>query len=356
MNDRSRFLWNRLTLLCVSGLLGLPYSSRAQSPDDVSLAKVPTIAAPKIDELRVQVEGWLDGRGVDPLTRTAIESLWRNSAADDGAARLDLLAATFSFVDGQARALADQCSRPRAKGPLLAQDWLDSPLVEPFLRDHMRLLYGRWLSQQDLVDESLAVLDGLRPTDVADPAMLLFYQSVAYHRLLHTKDGIRATTALLEDVVDSPRRYASLASQMRDDLQALKDDSLDHISRRMDDIRRRLDLGHAGKKVRRVEDGVIASLDKLIEEMEEQQKKQQGGAAGGAAQPPSSPQQDSRIARMVGPGETDRRNVGKTAGWGDLPPKQREEALQQIGKDFPSYYRDAIEQFFRKLASEGSQR
>ena len=30
----------------------------------------------------------------------------------------------------------------------------------------------------------------------------------------------------------------------------------------------------------------------------------------------------------------------------------REEALQQIGKDFPSQYRDVVEQYFRKLAAE----
>jgi hypothetical protein len=28
--------------------------------------------------------------------------------------------------------------------------------------------------------------------------------------------------------------------------------------------------------------------------------------------------------------------------------------LQQIGRQFPSHYRDVIEQYFRKLASEGS--
>jgi lipopolysaccharide biosynthesis regulator YciM len=44
--------------------------------------------------------------------------------------------------------------------------------------------------------------------------------------------------------------------------------------------------------------------------------------------------------------------LGNKAGWGDLPPKQRHEALQQIGKDYPAHYRDVIEQYFRKLASE----
>ena len=33
-------------------------------------------------------------------------------------------------------------------------------------------------------------------------------------------------------------------------------------------------------------------------------------------------------------------------------PKEREEALQQIGRDLPANYRDVIEQYFKRLASE----
>lgn len=54
-----------------------------------------------------------------------------------------------------------------------------------------------------------------------------------------------------------------------------------------------------------------------------------------------------------GPGEVAKKPIGNQRGWGDLPPRQRQEALQQIGKDFPAHYRDMIEQYFRKLASEG---
>ena len=51
----------------------------------------------------------------------------------------------------------------------------------------------------------------------------------------------------------------------------------------VDDIRRRLHLGRAGKKVRQVEDDVIAALDKLIEDIEknQQQSSSSGGGAGG---------------------------------------------------------------------------
>ena len=46
--------------------------------------------------------------------------------------------------------------------------------------------------------------------------------------------------------------------------------------------------------------------------------------------------------------------VGSEAGWGNLPEKDREKALQDIGRDFPSHYREVIEEYFRRLAAEQS--
>ena len=63
--------------------------------------------------------------------------------------------------------------------------------------------------------------------------------------------------------------------------------------------------------------------------------------------------QDSQAAGGKGPGEVDPKKLGGRAGWGNLPPKQREEALQKISKDLPAHYREVIEEYFRKLARDG---
>ena len=139
---------------------------------------------------------------------------------------------------------------------------------------------------------------------------------------------------------------------MQADLKDLQDDTLDHIARRMGDIRRRLDLGRAGSKVRNEEEGVIKSLDKLIKKLEDQQQQQ---ADSGSNLQPSEPAPQSRIMGGKGPGLVTKKNVGSESGWGNLPPKERERAMQEIGRDFPSHYRDAIEQYFRRLAAEGNE-
>ena len=136
---------------------------------------------------------------------------------------------------------------------------------------------------------------------------------------------------------------------------SLEDESLDHIARRMRDVTRRLGLGRAGAQTRRVQDGVIESLDKLIAAIEKQQQQQDqsgsGGVGGSGKGGTGKPMDDSRIADGKGPGDVTRRDIGDTEGWGNLPPHKREEALQQIGREFPAHYREAIEHYFKRLAA-----
>jgi hypothetical protein len=145
---------------------------------------------------------------------------------------------------------------------------------------------------------------------------------------------------------------------MRQDLAGLQDESLDHIARRMADVRRRLALGRSGERVQGVENGVIESLDKLIKKAEDQlqqqqQRSQSSGNPGGGA-PSGTPMPDSQPAELKAPGEVERRDIGRSAGWGNLDEKEREKALQEIGREFPSHYREVIEEYFRRLAAEES--
>jgi hypothetical protein len=344
----------RIFFIVATTLLLQATPARAADAQPDALANIPVLKAATAEEAKQLALAWLAERHADAASLEAAAQLWQDTSPTASApAVLDRLAATFAIADPRAAALVKLCSTASDKKSLLPQEWLTASDAVPFERNNLRLYYGRWLSQQRLYDESLEQLAGLEPTDVVDPAALLFYQSVAHHRLLNKTDGLRTIDRLLSQVVDGPARYTTVAGLMREDLKALEDDSLDHIARRMDDIRRRLDLGRAGEKVRKEEDDVIASLDKLIEDMEkQQQQQQQQQSSGGGAAPPSQPMPDSRIAGAKGPGNVDKKNIGRTAGWGDLPAKEREEALQQIGKDFPSHYRDVIEQYFKKLATE----
>ena len=319
--------------------------------------------APAATEVRAQVFKWLDERKPTPEVRAQIEKLWpaEENPAPEQSQLLDRVGDTIALVEPATKELVAFCAR-HADGVVVPEfAVLADEKLDPFVRNNLKLLFGRWLAQERYYDESLAQISKLEPKDVVDPVSLLFYQSLGHHWFLDKKQGLQTIGKLFERREELPRRYATMAVLMEADLKALKDESLDHISRRMNDITRRLDFGHAGKKVQGVENGVIASLDKLIEELEKQA--QQGGGAGAGEGEPGpggrgpaqgiqsrNPASDSTPASGKGPGNIDRKRIGSASGWGDLPAKEREEALQQIGKDFPSHYRDIVESYFRKIA------
>ena len=113
--------------------------------------------------------------------------------------------------------------------------------------NNLKLLYGRWLAQHEYYDESLALIGELNPEDVVDPASLLFYQGVGHQRLLDKDPCLSALDKLLENEGEIPQRYETVAQLMQADLKPLKTDSLNEVSRLMDDIERRLGFGRAGK-------------------------------------------------------------------------------------------------------------
>jgi hypothetical protein len=219
----------------------------------------------------------------------------------------------------------------------------------------VKLWLGREFVRQDRFDDGLAVLADLDVATAIDPAALLFNRAACQHWLLEADAAVESLDRLLERAGGIPVRYERLARLMRADIAALEDESLDHIARRMRDVTRRLDQGRAGPKTRQVQDGVIESLDKLIAAIEKQQQESQcqssSGAGGSGRGGEGKPMDDSRLADGKGAGEVTRRDLGDADGWGNLPPHKRDEALQQIGREFPAHYREAIEQYFKRLAA-----
>lgn len=321
------------------------------------LSKRATWQTPTPDEVRTEILGWVEKQqDIDELTRVKIDALWPEAMpAMTGNDLLEQVTATFALVDSQADELVQFCrgQRTRFVPPEFAV--LQDESTPELMRNNLSLLLGRWLAQQQLYDETAQVLDGIEPKDVVDPASLLFFQSVAYHRTLDKERGLPVISTLLENEDAIPRRYASVAKLMEADLKPLKEDSLDEIARLMDAIRIELEHARAGKRVRDRQQEVIAKLEKLIDDLEKQRQQQQNSASNSNA-PPSKPADDSQAMGGKGTGKVPPRKLESEADWGNLPPKQREEALQQISKEFPSHFREVIEEYFRKLARDEADR
>jgi hypothetical protein len=91
---------------------------------------------------------------------------------------------------------------------------------------------------------------------------------------------------------------------------------------------------------------------KDLEDQAQQQQQSQSSSSGGAQS--STPMQDSKLAELKAPGKVDPRDIGDGADWGNMNDKEREQALQDVGREFPSHYREVIQEYFRRLAAEES--
>jgi hypothetical protein len=116
-----------------------------------------------------------------------------------------------------------------------------------------------------------------------------------------------------------------------------------------------------GEKLLKREDQIIASLDELIKKVESQSGG--GGGGGNGENQPSSgqnqsgnPADESRVKGSTAPGETDKRNFKPGDAWGNLQPRKRAQAREQIARDYPAHYRDAIEQYTRRQANRAADR
>jgi len=369
MKNRVSAAWSFFTKgFCLAAMLSASISVDLGSLDSVRAAdglkkeaswKTPN-STEVIDRMR---DAWQQLNIAPQAIDEASESLLQKLTDGDGDVLSAVIDASADIVPAIARlkelSLAD---------PAVAATWFASaePLaanfdqLPPAIAATSRAWLARELVQKRLYDEALPVFADVEPTDSLDPASVMFYRSVCRHSLLIKKDALADLRRLLENESDAPVRFVRTAQLMVADIKPLKEDSLDEVSRLMTDVTRRLDLGRANSDVQQREQVIIDKLTKLIEDMEEQQQKQQqqqqqqqqqSGGSQGQNSGQEKPMDDSRIAGGSGQGDVDRKNIGQRDGWGNLPPAEREEALQQISRDLPTHYREAIEAYFRKLAT-----
>lgn len=264
MNGSLRFAFMRGL---AASFIGLILSGATTAFDD--LGQRATWVSSTADQAKEQVDGWLADQALTEAQLSRIEAIWLDTESlQSGQVLLDAVVTSLAVADPQAREIVLLCEGRREFVTTPEFEMLADESVAPFVRNNLRLHYGGWLTQQRLFDEALVVLNDLEPAQVVDPASLLFYQSASYHFLMEKEKGLETLAQLLEREDDLPLRYRGVARLMQTDLASLEADSLDEISRLMNDIERRLDFGRSGTRVLGEEDEVVAKLDRMIEELE----------------------------------------------------------------------------------------
>jgi len=320
-----------------------------------SLAADDVFAPPTAADARTKALQWVAERGV--TDKVVLEQVAREWVVDQSSLTAEdifhRVIRTLTTADAAAKNIVDACQEatPIATWPRDIVPQTDS--MNEFARQHLRLHVGRFLAQRQLYEEALEVLVAVDPKQVVDPASYFFQRAICEHQLLKKGDAMRSLGNLLDNTQNIPERYKAVALLMRHDLEQLKEASLGEVAKKMSDVERRLTLGRGGEKTQKVEEEIVEALDEIIKKVEEQQ---QGGGGGGGGQGGNQNQSggaanDSSVKGATAPGEVDKKDIGNKAGWGTLPPKKATEAKNVINRNFPSHYREAIEQYFKKLAN-----
>ena len=327
-----------MTRLLAIALCGLVVSAAAAEEMVVPVVPPP---AERVLERTVAAAG--DDAKLAARVRERSEGLL---VLDAPAERLSVVLRGLYEADERVRAVVEAASAGDWGGAETAVAELPE---EPFVATNVRAFVANLLISMEAFDEAAAVIETVDVGEAVDPAGLLFLKAVCQHAALDKEAGLKTIARLLAPGSQVPQRYDAVARLMRQDLEDIEDNDLNKLSRKMKNVQRQLRQGKGGKKTQEGEQEIIEGLDKMIEGIEQQLKKMQGQ---GQMVPgnPLNPAEESQIGGPKGEGEVDKRPIGKSAGWGDLPPKARTEARNLIENQFPPHYRRAVEEYYKKLA------
>ncbi len=341
--------WLTVAVLCVAicNLQFATFNLQSFAANDVFSPPAPA-------DVRTKALQWVAERGV--TDKAVLENIGREWVIEGTSLTAEetfqRVIRTLTLADANAKQIIEACREavPVATWPREVLPLTDA--MPDFARQHLRLFVGRFLAQRQLYEEALEVLVAVDPKQVVDPASYFFQRAICEHQLLKKSDAIKSLGNLLDNTQNVPERYKAVALLMRHDIEQLKEASLGEVAKKMSDVERRLILGRGGEKTQKVEEEIVEALDEIIKKAEQQQQNAGGGGGQGGNQNQSGGAAgDSSVKGATAPGEVDKKDIGNKAGWGSLAPKKAAEAKNVINRNFPSHYREAIEQYFKKLAN-----
>jgi hypothetical protein len=359
-------------LAVTAALFGLGRSALADDKTDV--ANFGELKAMSAEAVKAKAMAWLNkATNNDAAKIREFEAVWSRTDRST----LDNLADTFALGNADAASLLAQVRDSKAPPPYGMPAILKEAKADPFFRGNLGLAVARYLSNNRVHEEALAILKGVTPDQTIDPAAYLFHRAVCEHALLKRDDAGDTIARLIRDASDSPDRYRTVATLMLLDMETWRKD-LGNVARLMDNSERRLEVGRAGPETQKIQKEVIARLDELIKELENKAKAQAGNCNGGGGECPNGdscpdggnqksgssgganptrPMADSVIALNGGSGRVDIAKLNKMAeSWGRLP-KAEQAKVQAEVEDLISglspVHRAAFERYWQEIHDQG---
>jgi len=237
---------------------------------------------------------------------------------------------------------------------------------DPYMAVAAANLAATAMIERDEIDRCQAMLDRVRethkPVEPYTTSADHFRFMLGYcqaHNLAY-EHAFGTFQDFLKNHPSAPERLRVAASQILTELTRRAPGRLGDVRDLLQYAKRKITNRLIDDLVLDRQDEAIELLDALIKEAEEKEK--QGGGKGGGGNKrggdsggnqPSGGAQRSTLPQGAGGASELRRTRAKPGEmWGKMPPKQREQILQTLQKQFPSQYRDLLEQYYKQLAKD----
>ncbi len=253
--------------------------------------------------------------------------------------------------------------------PLQAADVFESlaKSEDPFLAVAAANLAAGPLVEIEDVESCYDVLHGVlerhKPIEQYTTSSDQFRFMLGYcqvHRLLY-EDAYATFEDFLKNHPAAPERFRVTARQILTELSRRAPGRIGDVRDLLAYARRRIGLKATGDDVQERQEEAVALLDALIEEAEQQENQGgggegQGGGQGGGGAGGQNPGGGAGRSTLPGGeqrmGELRKTRAAPGEAWGKMPPREREQILQTLQKQFPSQYRELLEQYYKQLAKD----
>ncbi len=222
---------------------------------------------------------------------------------------------------------------------------------------------GAALSLHNDPDASEDVLAQILPGNTLDPGKYYFLRAVNNFNLNKKEEATHWCHLVLETWEPVPVRYQEIAALMLSDMADWTDrktDDLDDISRDMNVVKSRLSHSKGGPRTQKLEDDIVARLDKKIQQLEDDANSLSSAPASGSRAKKESPYFPKPMPDSFR-GEDDNKGPGlvepkkfkeSKENWGSLSPKDQTKASLDLVREMPAKHRQLVEEYLKKLSQE----
>lgn len=364
--------WTRM-IAAVALASGVCMATPAGKPAELAVASAPATTRPSAGEVVAAfVESVSTSDAYPESARRFVVEQWEARRTDG---RMEtLLAESLSVLYPDFKAAMDDYDgehRARSAAGLsrLAEH------ADPWLAVNAAILAAQALLDDDRGLEADRLLQAMtarhadwqsRTTAGAEGLFLAGYCALQALRYDEARERLEAFT---REYPDAPERLRGSARQMLLELSRREPERLGDVHDLMRFASRELSHGRTDDPVREHQQKAVELLAKLIDEAEQREKQQsqqsggsKGGRSRGGSNRPGQPGGQHAQRSTLPPGEggdigelREQRRVRPGEAWGKMPPQEREALLQSLQKQFPSQYRDLVEQYYRQLSKENGE-